>query len=112
MWDPRTVVGMSMAPSQLRSAAAMWVGGQVHVRTFVDAPWLSRPVCWNTETYFVLIDDVARSIRPSPLKSATVMETGALPTAKFVVAPNPPAPFPGRIETQLDPVTSAARSGR
>ena len=65
----------------------------------VFAPKLPVPVPSRIETVALLRFATARSSLPSPLKSPTATETGALPVPKSVFAPKLPVPVPSRIET-------------
>ena len=52
----------------------------------------------------------AKSSLPSPLKSPTVTELGLVPTAKSVLVPKPPDPFPSSTDTLLLSSFAVAKS--
>src|SRR5437868_4694335 len=52
----------------------------------------------------------AKSCLPSPLKSPTAIETGALATPKFPPTLKLPAPSPNKIDTLSEPMLATTRS--
>ena len=83
----------------------------------VPSPVLPVPLPSSTDTELEPPLAVARSLRPSPLKSPTATEAGLLPVAGDVVAvnvPSPvlPAPLPSSTDTELEPPLAVARSCR
>src|SRR5204862_4315912 len=71
--------------------------GAPQIRNKIDTlavPWLAR----------------ARSCMPSPLKSPTATELGALPTPKLVGELKLPAPLPNKIDTLFGTKLATARS--
>ena len=76
----KAAVAVSRLPSPLKSAATITPALAVVGKVF--GPNLSKPLFNNTETSFEVLLVVAKSLRPSPLKSAIVTKVGDVPVGE------------------------------
>src|SRR5260370_749702 len=77
----------------------------------VGPAWkVPSPLPSSTETVLSLLLATTKSGLPSPLKSPTASEVGALPTRKLSGAPKVPSPLPSSTETLLEPLLATAKS--
>src|SRR5260370_28668132 len=70
-----------------------------------------RVLLISTETSSEPSLATARSVIPSPLRSATPTEVGRLPVPKLPAGWKPPSPSPKYTETLLEPKLPTTRSG-